>query len=70
MILPSDDLSSPNPEALEDLVRITQIIQAQSPEARRRIAVTAQILRDLLSRDATDESLLAFTLVMTEFARD
>lgn len=44
------------------------MIEQQSPQAQMRIAVTAQILRDLLQRDSTDESLLAFTLVMTELA--
>lgn len=66
MSFPSTDSSS----ADEDVVRVTQIIQAQSPQAQLHIAVTAQILRDLLERDATDESLLAFTLVMSEIARD
>lgn len=65
MIFPSDDLSDPN----EDVIRVVQFIQAQSQEAQLRIAVIAQILRDLLDRDTTDESLLAFTLVMSEIAR-
>lgn len=66
MISPVNDSSDPN----EDVTRVTQIIQAQSPAAQLRIAVTAQILRDLLDRDPSDESLLAFTLVMSEIAAD
>ena len=38
--------------------------------AQVRIEMTAQILRDLLKRDVTGESLLAFTLVMFEVAGD
>lgn len=68
MILPDSDSSSQSPDAEEDLLRVMQIIQGQSAHAQLRIAATAQILRDLLNRDTTDESLLAFTLVMTELA--
>jgi hypothetical protein len=67
MISPSDASS---PDEQEDFLRVTQIIAAQSEQARMRIAATAQILRDLLYRDPTDESLLAFTLVMTELSLD
>lgn len=68
MTLPNGALYHPSPD--EDVIRVTEIIQAQSLDAQLRIAVIAQILRDLLARDTTDESLLAFTLVMSEIARD
>ena len=67
MIFSIDDL--PCPSADDDVIRVMQIIQAQPLEAQLRIAVIAQILRDLLDRDETDESILAFTLVMSEVAR-
>lgn len=65
MILPSSDSSS-----AEDLAWVTGVIAEQSEMAQVRIAITAQILRDLLKRDVTGESLLAFTLVMFEVAGD
>lgn len=68
MISPSDASSPRIPDADEDVRAVMHMIEQQSPQAQMRIAVTAQILRDLLQRDSTDESLLAFTLVMTELA--
>ncbi len=70
MILPSDASSSQSPDAEDDLLAVLQMIQQQSPEAQKRIQATAQILREILRRDSTDESLLALTLVMTEVASD
>lgn len=68
MISPCNDSSPADPN--EDVIRVTEIIHAQELDAQLRIAVIAQVLRDLLARDTTDESLLAFTLVMSEIARD
>ena len=66
MISPSSALSDPD----ETVAQVIQIIQAKSPEAQRRIAVIAQIMRELLQRDTTDESVLAFTLVLAEISSD
>lgn len=43
-----------------------EMISRLEPDARRRVFVVAQILRDLLQADQTEESMLAFTLVLAE----
>lgn len=43
-----------------------EMISELGPEAQRRVFVVAQILRDLLEADETQESMLAFTLVLAE----
>lgn len=45
---------------------VRAIIQMLDPAAQRRVAMTAEILRDLLQKDETSESMLAFTLVLAE----
>lgn len=67
MTSPNSDSSPLSPD--DPVIRIIDIIRSQSLEAQLRISVIAQILRDLLDRDTTDESVLAFTLVMSEIAQ-
>jgi hypothetical protein len=53
-----------------DGVAEVQAMIAKFPEAgQRRIAVVAEILRDLLERDSSGESMLAFTLVLAEVSQ-
>lgn len=46
--------------------RVMELISELAPDAQRRVFITAQILRDLLQADPTQESALAFTLVLAE----
>lgn len=46
--------------------RVMELIGELAPEAQRRVFITAQILRELLQADPTQESVLAFTLVLAE----
>jgi len=57
--------SSVNGEA----AMVEALISALTPEAQRRVAVVADILRDLLEKDGTGESMLAFTLVLAEVSQ-
>lgn len=65
----NDTNSTATDSGEDDLSQIVDIIGTNSPEAQVRIHLIAKILRDLLQRDETDETLLAFTLVMAEVAR-
>lgn len=53
----------------KELEQVHQMIAALPHDSRTRVHVTAQILRDLLAADETDESMLAFTLVMAEVSQ-
>ena len=57
----------------EDVMRVQALIDERPVDSRRRIAMTAQILRDLMAEDKASggsgfEIELAFTLVMAELA--
>jgi len=49
-----------------EVAEIRAMIRLLPKDAQRRIEVTAQILRDLLAKDASGESMLAFTLILAE----
>lgn len=57
-----------DPEAQADIEAAQALINELPPDGQRRVAVVAQILRDLLVADGKHEVELAFTLVMAELS--
>jgi hypothetical protein len=56
-------------EASEDMAAVQALISEMPAESQRRVAVVAEILRDLLKKDVSGESMLAFTLVLAEVSQ-
>lgn len=57
------------PTPAQDIASIEAMIAELAPDAQRRIAVVKNILCDLLTKDTSGESMLAFTLVMAELVK-
>jgi hypothetical protein len=57
------------PEDEKDIAQVQAIIAALPAASRRRVAVIADILRELLAKDDSGESMLAFTLVLAEVSK-
>jgi hypothetical protein len=56
-------------EVSEDLAAVQALISEMPADGQRRVAVVAEILRDLLKKDVSGESMLAFTLVLAEVSQ-
>jgi hypothetical protein len=57
-----------NPQSIE--AQAVQALIAELPTAaQKRVAIVADILRDLLEKDVSGESMLAFTLVLAEVSQ-
>lgn len=52
-----------------EVAAVEAMIAAMPAAAQRRIAVVADILRELLEKDTSGESMIAFTLVLAEVSR-
>lgn len=51
---------------IDEVAEVQRLIATLTPDAQTRVGVVADILRDLLKKDTTGESMLAFTLVLAE----
>jgi len=53
----------------DEVAQVQAMIAALPAAGQRRVAVVADILRDLLEKDVSGESMLAFTLVLAEVSK-
>lgn len=53
----------------KDIAQVQAMIAVLPAASQRRVAVIADILRELLAKDESGESMLAFTLVLAEVSK-
>lgn len=56
-------------ERKDDIEAVRALISELPIAGQRRVEIVAEILRDLLRKDVSGESMLAFTLVLAEVSQ-